>query len=172
VRRREFITLLGGGAAWPIAARAQRPAMPVVGYLGSTSLDGYVSDQVTAFRQGLNEAGFAEGQNVAIEFRWAEGQYDRLPTLAAEFVSRQVAVVLAGSLPTALAAKGATSTIPIVFVMGADPVPMKLRDDEIWPQSLVAAIASNYRLVNRFSCRDAGVLLEPLSANGSQQGSR
>src|SRR4029077_14434861 len=98
MRRREFISLLGGvAAAWPLMARAQQPAMPVVGYVGSTSLDGYVSDQVAAFRQGLNEAGFVEGQNVTIDFRWAEGQYDRLPMLVAEFVSRQVAVILAGA---------------------------------------------------------------------------
>jgi putative ABC transport system substrate-binding protein len=118
--------------------------MPVVGYAGSTSLDGYVSDQVAAFRQGLNEAGFAEGQNVAIAFRWAEGQYDRLPVLVAEFVSRQVAVILAGSLPTALAAKGKTSTIPIVFVVGADPVKLGLVASLNRPGGNVTGISQYY----------------------------
>ena len=124
MKRREFITLLGGATvAWPVAVRAQQPAMPVVGYVGSTSLDGYVSDQVAAFRQGLNEAGFAESQNVAIDFRWAEGQYDRLPALAADLVGRKVDVIFTtGGNGSARAAKNATSTIPIVFIVGADPV--------------------------------------------------
>ena len=126
MRRRAFLTLLGGAAATsqscPLAARAQQPALPLVGFVGSTSPDGYVGAQVAAVRQGLSEAGFVEGQNVAVEFRWAEGQYDRLPAFAAEFVDRQAAVILAASLPSAVAAKAATSTVPIVFVMGADPV--------------------------------------------------
>jgi putative ABC transport system substrate-binding protein len=122
LKRREFITLLGGAAAWPLAARAQQPAMPVVGYLGSGSATASASF-VTAFRLGLGDIGWAEGRNLAIEFRWAEDQYDRLPGLAADLVSRGVtAIVAVGSpLPTR-AAKAATATIPIVFVYGGDPV--------------------------------------------------
>ena len=121
MRRRNFIILLGGAAAWPLAAGGQQSRPPVIGYLGGTAPDG-TELLITAFRAGLKEAGFVEGQDVAIEFRWAEGHYDRLPPLAAELVSRGVEVILAASLPSALAAKQVTTTIPIVFVMGADPV--------------------------------------------------
>jgi putative ABC transport system substrate-binding protein len=126
MRRRTFIAALGGAAAWPLAARAQQPAMPVIGFLGSATPELY-SDRLRNFRQGLKEEGYVEGQNVAIEYRWADSHNERLAALATELVRRQLAVLVAGGgTPSALAAKAATATIPIVFAVAVDPIEVGL----------------------------------------------
>jgi putative ABC transport system substrate-binding protein len=121
MKRREFIAGIAGAAAWPIAARAQLPGVPVIGFLNQEAAE-LTANNVTGFRKGLSETGFVENRNVTIEYRWAEGRYEQLPQLAAELVNRNVAVIASAFFPATLAAKAATSTIPIVFITGVDPV--------------------------------------------------
>src|SRR5262249_41798151 len=125
MRRRAFITLIGGAAAWPLAARAQQPTIPLVGHLGPTSL-AITPGRLRGFHQGLKEAGYIEGDNLAVEYRWAEGEYERVPTLALELVRRQVSVIVTGANAATLAAKAATATIPIVFILAEEPVSLGL----------------------------------------------
>src|SRR5215467_14325373 len=132
LRRREFISLLGGAAAWPLAARAQQK--PVIGFLNSGSADAY-PDRITAFHEGLRQLGYIEGENVLVDYRWALGEYDRLPAFAAELVERRVSVLIAtGGKPAALAAKSATSTIPIVFAMAA------IRSSSAWSPAIIGRV--------------------------------
>jgi len=156
MRRRDFITLLGGATMWPLAARAQQPAMPVIGFMSTRSEDSrYLVD---AFRRGLAESGFVEGQNVRIEFRWARGQYDRLPGMATDLLSRGVNVFAAvGGDPSSLAAKRATSTIPIVFMMGGDPVSAGLVDSLNRPGSNITGVTL---LTNLMEPKRFGLLRE------------
>ena len=126
IKRRTFIAGLGSAAAWPVAARAQQAAVPVIGYLGSPSVVDEYKNFTVPFLQGLKETGYVEGQNVSIEYLWAENQLDRLPVHAADLVRRRVAVIGAPGGPEALAAKASTATIPIVFVVGGDPVALAL----------------------------------------------
>ena len=161
MRRREFITLLGGAAAWHFAARAQQAAMPVIGYLESRSPDG-MTDRLRAFRQGLKDTGYVEGENVRIEYRWAENQVDRLPMLAAELVRQRVNVIATtGGEEVALAAKAATMTIPIVFGVSQDPVPFGLVASHSRPGGNATGV--NF-LVSELGSKQLGLLHELIPA--------
>jgi putative tryptophan/tyrosine transport system substrate-binding protein len=174
MRRRQFITLLGGAAAWPLAGGAQQAAMPVIGYLGTTSL-APTTLYVAGFRQGLKESGFVEGQHFSIEFRWGEGRPERLQELAIDLANRQVTVMFGGGPPAALAAKSATTSIPIVFTSGADPVKNGLVSSLNRPGANVTGVSILFREVEAKrlellrelvpTVRTVGLIFDPITSS-------
>jgi putative ABC transport system substrate-binding protein len=179
MKRREFLSLAGGAAAWTIQCRAQTPAVPVIGYLCPESPEPFGS-RLKAFHDGLAESGYVEGRNVAIEYRWAEGQYNRLPALASDLAARRVAVIVApGGAPVALAAKAATSTIAIVFEMGGDPVRLRVVDSLPRPGGNITGVSSlsvevsgkRLEFMKELlpAASDFGVVLNPTSPTATSQ---
>src|SRR5262245_56371600 len=175
MRRREFITFIGGVMAWPIAARAQQPAMPVIGFLDGWSPEGF-DPYVAAFRQGLGETGYVGGKRVTIEYRWAQGEYSRLPALLADLIQRNASVIFTGATPVTRAAKAASTTIPIVFVIGADPVKVGVVASLNRPGGNITGVSflANSLLGKQFEvlhetvpkAASIGFLVNPINPNG------
>jgi putative ABC transport system substrate-binding protein len=180
MKRRDFITLVGGAAAWPLMARAQQPTLPVIGFLNSGSAGSSTDVRTIGFNQGLNEAGFVDGRNVTIQYRFAEGHYDRLPAMVVDFANRKVAVLAAtGGVQTALAAKPASATIPVVFANGSDPVQFGLVESLNRPGGNMAGVsfftstleAKRLGLLSELvpAARTFGILINPTNPNAETQ---